>query len=124
LSALKRLRDPQIVFADVRDHGENLGIVATTDPPAVSKFIREEDLDPDFRSGPGDLNTAVLQDTAETFPSERHLLIGTSDDHRRIASRAEWEYRSVESIAKEHAWRLQYAPPKKSSMQFDSDDWP
>jgi hypothetical protein len=124
LTALKRLRDPQLVFADTREFAENVGIVASAGPPVVSKFVRDSGLEVDFRSGPGGLSASVLRDIAETFGTERHVLVATSNGHQMIAERAEWGYQSVDAIAKEEDWRLQYAPPERTPTEFENDGWP
>jgi hypothetical protein len=124
MTALRRLRDPQVVFEEARGWAENVGVVAVSTPPAVSKFLREAELEPDFRSGPGGLSSAVLRDVAETYATDRYLLVGTTEDHRAFADEAEWAYRSVDAIAQAETWRLQYAPPEPEPTTFEDDEWP
>ncbi|MFB6218716.1 MAG: hypothetical protein ABEH77_05985, partial [Halobacteriaceae archaeon] len=66
LSALRRLRDPADAVADARTWTTNLGIVAAAELPTITKFTRDNDLDPDFTSGPGGVTAGTLEDTMAT----------------------------------------------------------
>jgi len=125
LVALRRLRDPNEAFADARTWTAQLGIVAAADLPTLTKFTRDNDLDPDFTSGPGGVTPDTLADVTETYDTDRYVYVGTTDDQRALATAADWEYQSVEEAAAAAEWRLQYAAPDRTTTTEEQrDDWP
>lgn len=125
LTAVRRLRDPTAAFADARTWAVNLGIMAAGDLPSLTKFTRDNDLDPDFTSGPGGVTADTLADAMATYDTDRHVYVGTTDDHRALATAADWEYQPVEEAAAAAEWRLQYAAPDRTThTEEQRDDWP
>ena len=125
VAALRRLRDPGEVVADARTWADHVGVVTTDALPALTKFTRDNGLDPDFTSGPTGVDAETLSDAMAAHETDRYVYVGTTDDHRELATAAGWEYRSVEDAASAAEWRLQYAAPDRTVVTEDRrDDWP
>lgn len=125
LTALQRLRDPAVAVADAEEWAAHVGVVAAADLPVLTKFTRDNDIDPAFTSGPGGVTAETLADARATHDADRHVYVGTTDAQRSLADEADWEYRSVEAAADAAEWRLGYAPPDRSrTVEERREDWP
>lgn len=105
LAALRRLADPGVAFADAGEWADRVGVVAGEAPDRAVEFASREGLTPDFVSGRTG-EAEGLGVLGRQYPTDRHVLVGTSDEHRAAARSFDWEYLDVESAAAEADWRL------------------
>ena len=114
LEALKRLADPEEVFADARTWS------------VVTNFTRKNRIRQDFFSGPRGKSES-LENVKRQFDTDRHVLVGTEDgDDASVAAAVEWEFLPVEQAAEAAGWTL--GDPETTRKQRegddDRDDWP
>lgn len=100
LSAIERFVRPGAVIDDARRWSTHLGVVGNEAPDEIAARI-----DPDFVSGEGG-TVGSLAAIRQRFPTDRHVVIGTSDEDRRTAQALGWEYLSVEVAAEKAGWEL------------------
>jgi hypothetical protein len=125
LEALKSTADPNAVFVDARQWTEYVGVVSEKPTYVVTNFTRKHRVRQDFFSGPRGVQES-LENVAGQFETDRHVLVGTSDEDRAIADAAGWEYLPVEQAAEAAGWELGDAETG-SEDPFDGDrrdDWP
>lgn len=106
ISAIQRLADPGAAIGDARRWSEQVGVVGDGNESVedVEAFVDDLDADPDFVAGPASGSLASIR---QRVHSERHVLVGTSERHRSIASALGWEYKPVEEAAADAAWELE-----------------
>jgi hypothetical protein len=126
LSALKRLADPEAVFADARTWSEYVGVVSDKPTYVVTNFTRKNRIRQDFFSGPRG-KAESLENVKRQFETDRHVLIGTTDgDGAATADEVGWEFLPVEQAAEAAEWEI--GDPESTRKQRegddDRDDWP
>lgn len=125
VTALRRLRDAAASVEDAREWVDVLGVVATDPPHVLTKAVRDYGLEPEFTSGPGGVNAATLADARAQNDTDRHVYVGTTEEHSEMARAAEWEFLTVTDAAEAAGWRVQYAPPDAPTEAAErDDDWP
>jgi hypothetical protein len=103
LDAARRFADPATVFAEARDWSRSVGVVAN-DAAAVDAFVAEHDLTQDYS-----LDSDVwltMQGIRESSDAPRHVFVGTTPEHRRVADATGWEFRDPEDVAAAAGWSL------------------
>jgi hypothetical protein len=66
-----------------------------------------------------------LENVREQFDTDRHVLIGTTDDDAAAADAAGWEYLPVEQAADAAGWTVAGDDdPEDPFESSDRDDWP
>lgn len=105
LSAIERFVRPGAVIDDARRWSTHLGVVGNEAPDEIAATIERTRIDPDFVSGEGG-TVGSLAAIRQRFPTDRHVVIGTSDEDRRTAQALGWEYLSVEAAAEKAGWEL------------------
>lgn len=104
LDAIRALARPRRVFADARQWSQYVGVVAD-DAEAVESFIRRCGLQQDFELGRLP-KQAVLSQLKWEADTDRHVYVGTADEHRDLAEYVHWEFRPVETAAARAGWTL------------------
>ena len=105
VGALRGLADPNAAIDDAREWTEYVGVVAE-DANAGLNYTRNRRIRVDFFSGTRSIEETLLT-VGGTYPTERHVLIGTDDDLASTASQCGWEYMSLEESAQKAGWELQ-----------------
>ncbi|WP_255149056.1 DUF7124 domain-containing protein [Halorarius halobius] len=125
LAALKRLADPEAVFASARTWSEYVGVVSDKPTYVVTNFTRKNRIRQDFFSGPRGRKES-LENVQRQFDTERHVFIGTNDDDAALADEVGWEFLHVEDAAEAAEWELgdPEATRKEREGDDDRDDWP
>jgi hypothetical protein len=124
LAALKELAHPDEVFTDARQWSEYVGVISEKPTYVVTNFCRKHRIRQDFFSGPRTREESLANVMAQ-FDTERHVLVGTSDDDAELAEKAGWEYLPVEDAAEAAEWELGDADTPDSLPDEDQrDDWP
>ncbi len=126
LEALKRLADPEAVFADARTWSEYVGVVSDKPTYVVTNFTRKNRIRQDFFSGPRG-KAESLENVKRQFETDRHVLIGTTDgDDEAVAEEVGWEFLPVERAAEAAEWDLGDPETTRAEREGDDerDDWP
>ncbi|WP_435099288.1 DUF7124 domain-containing protein [Halarchaeum sp. P4] len=124
LSALKRLAKPGTAFADARQWTEYVGVVSDEPTYVVTNFTRKRRIRQDFFSGPKSKRES-LQNVKEQFDTERHVLVGDSEEDEELAGETGWEYLAVEDAAEAAGWELgEDAEDPMEAREPERDDWP
>jgi hypothetical protein len=125
LAALQHLAEPSVVFNDARQWTEYVGVVSEKPTYVVTNFTRKHRIRQDFFSGPRGV-TESLENVKDQFDTDRHVLVGTSDDDAAAADAAGWEYLPLEQAADAAGWALAGADdgPEDPFESSDRDDWP
>ena len=124
LGALQTLAEPDVVFNDARQWTEYVGVVSEKPTYVVTNFTRKHRIRQDFFSGPRGV-VESLENVKEQFDTDRHVLVGSTDDDAAVAASVEWEYLPVEGAADAAGWTL--ADDDDAEESFESggrDDWP
>ena len=124
LAALQDLAEPSVVFNDARQWTEYVGVVSEKPTYVVTNFTRKHRIRQDFFSGPRGV-TESLENVKEQFDTDRHVLVGTTDDDVAAADAAEWEYLPLEQAADAADWALAAEDDTEDPFEeSDRDDWP
>ncbi len=124
LAALQALADPSVVFNDARQWTEYVGVVSEKPTYVVTNFTRKHRIRQDFFSGPRGV-VESLENVKEQFDTDRHVLVGASDDDAAAAESAGWEYLPVEQAADAAGWELGGDDDAEEAFESsDRDDWP
>ena len=124
LAALQDLAEPSVVFNDARQWTEYVGVVSEKPTYVVTNFTRKHRIRQDFFSGPRGV-TESLENVKEQFDTDRHVLVGTTDDDVAAADAAEWEYLPLEQAADAADWALAAEDDSEDPFEeSDRDDWP
>lgn len=124
LEALESLADPNAVFNDARGWTEYVGVVSEKPTYVVTNFTRKERIRQDFFSGPRGVKES-LENVQRQFDTERHVFVGTDEEHREIADAVGWEYLPLEDAAEAAGWTI--VDPDEQDDPFEDDgrdDWP
>lgn len=133
LSALQRVDDPGEVVAAARDWTRYIGVVSEQPTYVVTNYTRRHRIRQDFFSGPRGVEES-LEAVKGQFDTERHVFIGTDEEHARIAEAVGWEYLPLEEAAEAAGWAL--GPEEEdadgepggaedgSDHHASRDDWP
>lgn len=105
LAAVERFARPATVAADARRWSSEIGVIGDDPPDEVTAAVERAGIDPDFVSGASG-TAGSLAAVRQRFPSDRHVVVGTSDEERRTAEALGWEYLSIEDAAEEADWTL------------------
>ena len=124
LTALQALADPSVVFNDARQWTEYVGVVSEKPTYVVTNFTRKHRIRQDFFSGPRGV-VESLENVKEQFDTDRHVLVGASDDDAAAAASAGCEYLPVEQAADAAGWGLGDDDDAEEAFESsDRDDWP
>ncbi len=124
LSALQELVEPDAVFQDARRWSQYVGVVSDEPTYVVTNFTRKHRIRQDFFSGPRGKRES-LESVKEQFESERHVLVGTTEEDRDLSEAVGWEYLPVEDAAEAAEWELGDPEASGATATEDSrDDWP
>ncbi|WP_416841223.1 hypothetical protein [Haloferax sp. DFSO52] len=125
LEALKQLANPNAAFADARTWTKYVGVVSEKPTYVVTNFTRKERIRQDFFSGPRGVEES-LENVMRQFDTDRHVFIGTTDEDRKLAEQADWEYLPVEEAAAAAGWVLADDDDAVDDpFEAESrDDWP
>lgn len=125
LSALKALAKPGAVFDDARRWTEYVGVVSDKPTYVVTNFTRKNRIRQDFFSGPRGKRES-LESVKDQFDTDRHVLVGTSDEDRQLAEEIGWEFLGVEDAAEAAEWVLasDVDEEEESTDEDTRDDWP
>lgn len=122
LRALQSLAKPSTVFANARQWTRYTGVVSDEPTYVVTNYTRKRRIRQDFFSGPKG-KEGTLEDVKEQFESDRHVLVGTTDEDEEMAEATGWEYIDVQAAARAAGWDLADevdAEPEEPVR----DDWP
>ncbi|MFB6118652.1 hypothetical protein [Halosegnis sp.] len=126
LAALKRLADPEAVFADARTWSEYVGVVSDKPTYVVTNFTRKNRIRQDFFSGPRG-KAESLGNVKKQFETDRHVFIGVPDsDDPDVAEEVGWEFLPIEQAAEAAEWTLGDPETTRQEREGadDRDDWP
>lgn len=124
LSALRRVADPEAVFADAASWSTSVGIVTDRPPHVLTKFTRDHYIQQDFTPEPA-LAADTLEHVQAHHDTDRHLVVGATDADRAAAAAAGWEYLDVTEAAEGADWVLADADgPADTRVETSNDDWP
>lgn len=105
LEALKRLRQPDVVFDDARTWTKYLGVVSEKPTYVVTNFTRKNRIRQDFFSGPRGKRES-LENVKRQFETDRHVFVGVDEDDEALAGEVDWEFLHVEDAAGAAGWEL------------------
>ncbi len=123
LEALRSLADPTAVVDDARRWTEYVGVVSEQPTYVVTNFTRKHRIRQDFFSGPRGVAES-LENVSGQFDTDRHVLVGTTDDDRAAAEAAGWEYLPVTEAAEAADWELGGADDGGDAGGERREDWP
>ncbi|WP_331234602.1 DUF7124 domain-containing protein [Natronorarus salvus] len=124
LEALSRLSDPGTTFKDARGWTRYVGVVSDEPTYVVTNFTRKHRIRQDFFSGPRGKRES-LERVREQFDTERHVLVGASEEDGELAAAIDWEYLPIEDAAEAAGWTLGDGGGEESDGDEDaSEDWP
>ena len=105
VSAVRRLADPAAAVSEARAWSEHVGVVGDDDEPVeeVRAFVDDLGADPDLVAGPVG---GSLADIRQRLRTERHVLVGTTDEQQSMAAALGWEYEDVTDAAAAAEWDL------------------
>lgn len=105
VGAVRSLEDPAAAISDARAWSEHVGVVGDDAEPVddVRAFVDGIEADPDLVAGQVG---GSLADVRQRLRTERHVLVGTTDEQQSIATALGWEYESIESAAAAAEWDL------------------
>lgn len=105
VSAVRRLADPTAAVSEARAWSEHVGVVGDDDEPVeeVRAFVDDLGADPDLVAGPVG---GSLADIRQRLRTERHVLVGTTDEQQSMAAALGWEYEDVTDAAAAAEWDL------------------
>lgn len=106
VSAVARLTDPGHAITDARNWAEHVGIVGddTETVDDVRSYVDGIDAEPDLIAGQVG---GSLADIRQRLRTERHVLVGTTDDQQSVAAALGWEYKDIEDAAEAAEWELE-----------------
>jgi hypothetical protein len=125
LSALERLAEPGSVFDDARRWSKYVGVVSDKPTYVVTNFTRKNRIRQDFFSGPKGKGES-LESVREQFDTDRHVLVGTTEEDRDLADDHEWEFLDVTEAAEAAEWQLASDADEEDDEPDEDqrDDWP
>jgi hypothetical protein len=123
LDALEALADPNAVFDDARQWTEYVGVLSDQPTYVVTNFTRKRRIRQDFFSGPRGVRES-LDNVADQFETDRHVFVGTTDEHRAAAEAHGWEYLTAEEAAEFAGWELGEHDTEDPFEAETRDDWP
>lgn len=108
VSAVERLADPAAVVADARRWSDTVGIVGGTRASIseVQTYVDGLEAEPDVvagRSGGG------LASIRQRLPTDRHVLLGTTEEQEDMGAALGWEYIPIETAAEKAGWTIESA---------------
>lgn len=109
VSAVRRLAEPGAVIAEARGWSEHVGVVAD-DMESVETtraFVDELEAEPDLVAGQVGGGLAHLRQRLRT---DRHVLVGTTDEQEQLAPALGWEFKTIEAAAEAAGWPLRDDP--------------
>ena len=109
LAALDQLADPASAFEDARDWSSHVGVV-DTEPEDVASAVADHDLPQAFEMAEDDDIWLALERIRATTATQRHVYVGATAEHRRVATELGWEYVPVTEAAAKAGWRLDTDP--------------
>jgi len=121
LAALRRLADPEAVFADARQWTEYVGVVSEKPTYVVTNYTRKHRVRQDFFSGPRGVEES-LENVRRQFDTDRHVFLGTTDEDRQTAEAAGWEYVPIGDAAEAAGWEL--GELEERTVTDEREDWP
>ena len=104
LAAVREFAEPETVLTEAREWSRYVGVVSN-DTDAVAAFVADHDLPQDFELGDRDIWLA-MEGIHEDSDAPRHVFVGTTPEHRRIADVTGWEFRAPEEVAEAAGWSL------------------
>lgn len=105
VSAVRRLADAGAAIAEAKRWTEHVGVVGddATTVADTRSFVDRLDAEPDVVAGHVG---GGLADLRQRLRTDRHVLVGTTDEHHDIATALGWEYLAVEDAAEAAGWPL------------------
>ncbi|MFC4990187.1 MULTISPECIES: DUF7124 domain-containing protein [Saliphagus] len=103
-SAVSRLEDPRAAFEDAATWTHYVGVLGNH-TEEVAAVVETHDLRQDFDLGDRDIWLAA-QDVRAAADTPRYVLVGTSDEHQRVAGHTGWEFVRVTEAAEKADWEL------------------
>ncbi len=103
-SVIDRLADPQAAFEDAATWTHYVGVLGNRSDE-VAAVVETHDLRQDFEPGDRDVWLAA-QDVRAAADTPRYVLVGTTDEHRRVAEHTGWEFVHVTEAAEKADWEL------------------
>ena len=121
VSAVRRLDEPAAAVAEARAWSEHVGIVADDGEPVadVRRFVDGIEADPDLVAGQV---SGSLADVRQRLRTDRHVLVGTTEQQQAVAAALGWEFQHVEDAANAAEWPL--APGEPSSDGRGTEETP
>lgn len=122
LVALERLADPRVAVEEARTWAAHVGAVSDEAPERISRVAVREGFRLDFATtATGE--SGGLGVLRQQYPTWRHLVVGTADEHRTAARSHGWEYLDIEEAAGKAGWDLAATNGRwRSSPLDDCDD--
>lgn len=105
ISAVRRLADPGAAIAEAKRWSEHVGVVADDMESVEStrSFVDGIGADPDLVAGQVGGSLSHLRQRLRT---DRHVLVGTTEEQERLAPALGWEFKPVEAAAEAAGWSL------------------
>lgn len=104
-SALERLVGPAEAVESSKGWSDYVGVVADVEPPELKERLEQTGAEPDFVSGKRGTAGSIAA-IRQRFPSDRHVFIGTTEEHENVAQALGWEYLPIEEAASDAEWQM------------------
>lgn len=105
LTALERLVMPDDALESSKAWSEYVGVVADLEPDELKTRIEQTGAEPDFVSGKRGTAGSIAA-IRQRFPSDRHVFIGTTEEHENVAQALGWEFLPLREAAEKAEWSL------------------
>lgn len=120
LSALRRLADPAAALADARTWATHVGAVFDESPERITEFAARADIRLDFATAATG-ESGGLGVLRQQYPTWRHVVVGTADEHRAAAREHGWEYIDLGAAAEKAGWELAAADDRWRESRDEAD---
>lgn len=120
ITALEKTESPEEVLASSVKWADNIGIISEEPLNEIIDFEYNNNIQTDFNSGTQSIDEA-LGNIHKKIATDRHIYIGTSDSHKKMAEKHGWEYLTIQDAASEADWELSenYTNPTQSTVISD-----
>lgn len=103
--ALELLVGPAEAVESSKAWSDYVGVVGDLEPDELKGRLEQTGADPDFVSGKRGTAGSIAA-IRQRFPSDRHVFIGTTEEHQNVAEALGWEFLPLEEAAEKADWSI------------------